>query len=153
MQRSAERLRFPKSYTCTATNLSARIPLQSKIGSEVPIFDSFPPGEAFAALPLSPQRGDKFHCKLPDKLKFAGVCCECDRPLPVRNVRKIVLDKRTKMWFNTSNIQTVEAEVTLQAHPQRVPGAESGAKSGAANGPPRAGGKGRPEYPLTRCLR
>jgi len=30
----------------------ARIPLQSKIGSEEPIFDSFPPGEALAAAPL-----------------------------------------------------------------------------------------------------
>ena len=29
------------------SNITARIPLQSKIGSEEPIFDSFPPGEAF----------------------------------------------------------------------------------------------------------
>ena len=50
-------------------------------------------------------------------------------------------------------MKTVEAEVTLQAHPQRAPVGGSGAKSGAANGPPRAGGKGRPEYPLTHCLR
>ena len=49
--------------------------------------------------------------------------------------------------------KTIEAGVTLQAHPQRVPGAGKGTKSGAANGPLRAGGKGKPEYPLTRCLR
>ena len=31
---------------CTKFQISARIPLQSKIGSEKPIFDSFSPGEA-----------------------------------------------------------------------------------------------------------
>ena len=31
------------------SNITARIPLQSKIGSEEPIFDSFPPGEAMGA--------------------------------------------------------------------------------------------------------
>ena len=56
---------------------------------------------------------------------------------------KKVLDKRTILWFNTSNTETYEAEGLLQAHPQRVPGAESGTKSGAANGPLRAGGNGR----------
>ena len=49
--------------------------------------------------------------------------------------------------------QTKDAEVTLQAHPQRVPEAEIGAKSGAANGPPRAKGNGKPEYLTTYCLR
>ena len=49
--------------------------------------------------------------------------------------------------------KTKDAEVKLSAHPQRVPGAEIGAKSGAANGPPRAEGKGNPEYLLTYCLR
>ena len=57
---------------------------------------------------------------------------------------KLFLDKAARMVYNKHilHIQTIEAEVKLQAHPQRVPAAESGAKSGAANGPPRAGGKG-----------
>ena len=36
---------------CANLQIPARIPLQSKIGSEEPIFDSFPPGEAIKALP------------------------------------------------------------------------------------------------------
>ena len=46
-------------------------------------------------------------------------------------------------------MQTAEAEIKLQAHPQRTPGAESGVKSGAVNGPLRAGGKAKAEYLLT----
>ena len=57
---------------------------------------------------------------------------------------KLFLDKAAQMVYNKHilHIQTIEAEVKLQAHPQRVPAAESGAKSGAANGPLRAVGTG-----------
>ena len=50
-------------------------------------------------------------------------------------------------------MQTYDAEITLPAHPQRAPGAESGVKSGAANGPPRAGGTANAQYLLTACPR
>ena len=68
-----------------------------------------------------------------------------ERPKNVFPRRKKVLDKQTNLMYKKSNsntYQTNEAEVKLQAHPQRVPGAVIGAKSGAANGPPRAGRKG-----------
>ena len=44
--------------------ISARIPLQSRIGSEEPILDSFPPGEAIgAAAPV--QQSDKLKFEVP----------------------------------------------------------------------------------------
>jgi len=41
----------------------------------------------------------------------------------VRQWRKKVLDKRTLLLYNRHNLitETIEAEVKLQAHPQRVP--------------------------------
>ena len=38
-----------KSYRIQNQNITARIPHQSPIGSEEPIGDSFPPGEAMGA--------------------------------------------------------------------------------------------------------
>lgn len=54
--------------------------------------------------------------------------------------KKFLTNGRLWCLISLSNRQTYDAEITLLAHPQRVPGAESGAKSGAANGPPRAEG-------------
>ena len=52
----------PRSDTCTASGITARIPHQSQIGSEEPICASFSPGEARAALPLSKVNNDlPFH--------------------------------------------------------------------------------------------
>ena len=43
--------RYSKSVRFRSSNVIARIPLQSPIGSEEPIGDSFPPGEAFGLRP------------------------------------------------------------------------------------------------------
>lgn len=53
------------------------------------------------------------------------------------------------MHNNFIVIQTVEAEITLQAHSQRVRAGASRAESGAANGPWRAWGKVSAEYSMT----
>ena len=48
-------------------------------------------------------------------------------------------------------MQTEDAEITLQAHPQRAPVGGSGVKSGAANGPLRVRGNAFwAEYHATR---
>lgn len=53
------------------------------------------------------------------------------------------------MHNNFIVMETVEAEITLQAHSQRVRAGASRAESGAANGPPRAWGKAKAEYSMT----
>lgn len=45
--------------------------------------------------------------------------------------------------------ETVEAEITLQAHSQRVRAGESRAESGVSNGPRRAWGKALAKYSMT----